>query len=587
MRFYNVFKLFWFSGGMKLQKKKKLFKLNSVKKKMIAGFMLLTFLNVGVFIGFQTFSAYGRIEEGALDKSYAYAEHIEKIISPIGLKQPEKLESKIIDLQNSQYKMSGYIGVLDKNLKYIANTDKSEIGTEFITEETKKVIETNKSISFTVDNNGKKEYLTAVPLYNITMEGDIDSESGATAKIDVPGLVVVSIDPELMISRQRAELFKIIGMGFCLFAISIVIAVIISATITKPLQIIRAHLTRMADGDFTNTVSVKSKDELLDLAEDINKTNLVLMGMIGNVKTTAAVLNKYSKKLTQSSGSISGTSEEITQSMDEVAGRTALQSSSLCDTTQSVNVFSENLENINSSIKGIEESSIQIKEVADRGSDKIGELYSTMKEVQNSFKSIKDKIERLSGSVSQIHSITETINNVAKQTNLLSLNASIEAARAGEAGSGFVVVAMEVRKLADQTLQASQDISNLIAEISDSTSVVTNTTAEVVGRVNMQSDTISETISVFKNIVEQINGVIPNINEVAAALSSTMSTKDNILVNMESIASMSAEIAASAEEVSASVQEQSATILDLSSMSEQLDITSNDMIHDTDKFKIL
>jgi len=249
------------------------------------------------------------------------------------------------------------------------------------------------------------------------------------------------MNTEMMINRQRTELIKILGIGCVLLLISIVIAVIIARNIINPLKNIRSHLHSMAEGNFTKSVSVDSKDELLDLADDLNKTNFVLKNMIGDIKSTAIKLDKYSQELTHSTDNISGSSKEISQSMDGVAGSTTKQTSSLSDTMNTVNIFSENLDNINLRIQGIEVSSIHIKDVADNGNSKINELLLTMKEVQNCFESVKNKIENLSSSVGQIHLITETINSVAKQTNLLSLNASIEAARAGDAGGGFIVVA--------------------------------------------------------------------------------------------------------------------------------------------------
>ena len=162
--------------------KKQPLKLNSVKKKMIVGFMLLTFFNVLVFLGYELFNTNDRLESSALDKSYIHAEHIEKILSPIGVNQPEKLQSKITELLNNDYKNVGYIGVLDKNFKYIAHTDKSIIGTEFKTDETKKALTSNTSVSQPIIINGSKEYLSVVPFYTIKSASDVDAVSSATTK---------------------------------------------------------------------------------------------------------------------------------------------------------------------------------------------------------------------------------------------------------------------------------------------------------------------------------------------------------------------------------------------------------------------
>ena len=564
----------------------KLFKLNSVKNKMIAGFMLLTLINMLAFLGFQLSSANTRLTGQALDKSYAYAEHIEKIISPIGLNQPEKLQNKIVQLFDTQYKSAGYIGVLDKNLKYISNTDKSKIGTEFITEEAQSVIKTNKSVSSTINVNGKKEYLTIVPLYNIEMVNDVDGVSSATAKIDVPGLVVVSMDSNLIFSQQKAEIIKILLIGLILFTLSIIIAIVMAATITNPLKVLRSHLHTMSQGDLTRTVSVTSKDELLDLANDVNETNAVLKNMISDIKSTATFLDNYSGNLNLFTDNLSTVSKEISISMNSVADSTHMQSNRLSDITDTVNVFSIDLNNINSKTQEIEGRSVIIKQIADIGSKQSNDLILAMKEVQNSFEKVNSKIELLSGNILQINSITDTINNIAKQTNLLSLNASIEAARAGSSGAGFVVVATEVKKLAEQTLVSSQSISSLINEITKNTKVVTDTSSNSISMFEIHSHTITDTVSVFENIVEEINTVIPQIKEVAGTLDHTILMKDNIITNIQSIFSLSENMSTSAVEVSASIQGQSETIMDLSSLSEELDKTSKQLVKGIEKFNV-
>lgn len=553
---------------------------------MIAGFTLITLINVMAFLGFEIYNANLRLTGQALDKSAAYAEHIEKIISPIGVQQPEKLQNKITQLLESQYKTSSYIGVLDKNFKYIAHTDKSKIGTEFKTDETENVFNSGKSISSKIEINERQEYLSIVPFYNIEILQAVDSVSSATAKINVPALVVVSMDTNQILSNQRNEMIKIIGISLLLFIFSIIIAIIISLTITNPLKILRSHLHKMSEGDLTGTVSISSKDELLYLAEDINNTNKVLKDMIAGIKSTTILLDKYSGELNTSTDSLSAVSREISESMDTVANNINMQAGSLSNTAQTLDIFSNNLDNINLKTQNIEGKSLLIKDAADAGSLKINMLIADMQEVQNSFKIVNNKIELLSGTIIQIHSITETINNIAKQTNLLSLNASIEAARAGESGAGFVIVANEVKKLAEQTLTSANSISTLINEVTENAEIVTDTTGNAIHKVEVQSIAINDTVIEFNNIVEQINAILPQINEVAATLDHTILMKNSILANVQSMSSTSEDVSAAAEEVSASIHGQSVTTTGLSEFSKRLRNTSEELIQGIERFKL-
>lgn len=563
---------------------KKLFELNSLRKKIIAGFLVLTFLNITATLLYELFTSYSRIEAEALDKTSAYAEHIEKIISTIGLSQPEKLQNKITDLLKTQYPTAAYIGVLDGNFKYIANTDKTKIGTEFKVEQAQNASKTNKNISFTYKLGNNTEYITAVPLYSATMVQASDSVSSATAKVNILGTVIVSINSDTMMAKRKLELIKLIGIGLGLSLISLILANIISKTITKSLKIIGKHLDKMSEGDFTETVVIESKDEMLHLANDINRTSSVLKNMITDIKTTADTMDKYSSELSCFTNSMASASEEISGAMNSVGENTTFQSIRLSESAEAVNVFSEDLNKINSKVQTIEENSISIKNSTDLGSARIEELTNSVKEVQGSFEVVKNKIEQLSTSVSQINLITETINSIAKQTNLLSLNASIEAARAGESGRGFVIVAQEVQKLAEQTLEASNQISKLVKHVEESTSVVSNASSEAINKVDAQEESISNTIHMFNNIVTEINKVMPEINEVASTLTHTISMKDNILSNINEIAIASKDMSASTEEVAASVEQQAGTIGDLSNLSEEIKRTSVSMTKGIERF---
>ncbi len=566
--------------------KMRLLKLNSVKKKMIVGFTLLTLLNVLIFLGYELFNANTRLTNEALDKSYVYAEHIEKILSPIGVEQPEKLQSKITELLETDYERVGYIGVLDKNFKYIAHTDNSKIGSDFKIAETEEVLNSNISVSQSFIIDGREEYLSIVPFYTIQGYNDVEATSSATTKIDIPGLVIVSMDTNLMLKEQKAGFLKILLIGIILLILSIIVAILIAATITNPLKDLRGHLHKIADGDLTSIVRVKSKDELRDLSNDLNTTILFLKNIISDIKSTTIFLDKYSGELNVSTEKLSVVSEEVSASMYHVAQNSSVQSERLSNSVSTINVFSKNLDDINFETKKIEDSSILIKEVADIGMIKINKLILSMKDAQDSFQSVNEKIVFLSNSITQINEITESINSIAKQTNLLSLNASIEASRAGAAGTGFAVVADEIRNLADKTLASSRNISLIINEVINNTAIVTTTASDAINTVKLQSSTIEDTVSVFNNIVGQVTAIIPKINEVAKTLKQTIVMKDNILSDIDSISLISDGIATSCEDVSSAIQEQTATTTDLYSLSGQLNETSKKLVAGIDKFKL-
>ncbi len=587
---------------MSSSKRGSIFSLNSIKKKMILGFLSVILINLIAFLGLEIFNSYKQMKEEALDKSYAYAEHIEKVVSPIGIEQTEKLQEKIKELLE-QYPLVDSIGIVNDKLGYVANTNKGLVGQSFNNEYTKDLISNNKALSFSLEENSEANYYSAVPLYKIgstsfagatdavssattSEESGTDGVAAASAKVNISGLVIVKMDNEAMLQGLKEKIVDISIISIIVFLVSIGIAVIISLSITKPLVKIRDYLKEMALGDLTQEINIKSKDELKDLSLNISSTNGSLRKMISDIKVVSKDIEEYSKELKLSSEGVASASEEISSTMNSVADSTSVQNDNLSEAMNKLKELANSLEEISLEINTMEKESTSIRSMADDGTEKINYVVKSMEDMRESFEEMSSGIKVLDDNIIEINSISETINNVAKQTNLLSLNAAIEASRANEAGNGFAVVANEVKKLAEQTLESSEIIAKLIKNISNNSKMVSDTAMKSIDKFEEQSEIISNTIIAFDTIVNQINIVIPKINNVSTIIKNTNTIKDKVMNNVQNISSESEELSASVEEVTQSVEEQSATIVDLSGLSDRLHKTARDMIEAVKHFKI-
>lgn len=587
---------------MSSSKQGSIFSLNSIKKKMILGFLSVILINLIAFLGLEIFNSYKQMKEEALDKSYAYAEHIEKVVSPIGIEQTEKLQEKIKELLE-QYPLVDSIGIVNDKLGYVANTNKGLVGQSFNNEYTKDLISNNKALSFSLEENSEANYYSAVPLYKTgstsfagatdavssattSEESGTDGVAAASAKVNISGLVIVKMDNEAMLQGLKEKIVDISIISIIVFLVSIGIAVIISLSITKPLVKIRDYLKEMALGDLTQEINIKSKDELKDLSLNISSTNGSLRKMISDIKVVSKDIEEYSKELKLSSEGVASASEEISSTMNSVADSTSVQNDNLSEAMNKLKELANSLEEISLEINTMEKESTSIRSMADDGTEKINYVVKSMEDMRESFEEMSSGIKVLDDNIIEINSISETINNVAKQTNLLSLNAAIEASRANEAGNGFAVVANEVKKLAEQTLESSEIIAKLIKNISNNSKMVSDTAMKSIDKFEEQSEIISNTIIAFDTIVNQINIVIPKINNVSTIIKNTNTIKDKVMNNVQNISSESEELSASVEEVTQSVEEQSATIVDLSGLSDRLHKTARDMIEAVKHFKI-
>jgi methyl-accepting chemotaxis protein len=180
----------------------------------------------------------------------------------------------------------------------------------------------------------------------------------------------------------------------------------------------------------------------------------------------------------------------------------------------------------------------------------------------------------------------DTINGIAEQTNLLSLNASIEAARAGEVGKGFAVVADEIRKLADQSKLAANQIGEIIHGIQTQSGKTVTTAKQSEAILGSQEEIISSTIRIFDDINKQVENLLENISGLSYGINNIESTKNDTLKAIESISAISQETAASSEELSVTAENQLNAVQALTSAADKLKENAKDLNEAVNIFKI-
>ncbi|HEX2956655.1 MAG TPA: methyl-accepting chemotaxis protein [Chitinispirillaceae bacterium] len=357
---------------------------------------------------------------------------------------------------------------------------------------------------------------------------------------------------EYELQRFDITLVRTISISILLILfLSVIITIagiMIFRSIIRPIHATTAILKNIAEGegDLTKNITITSSDETGVMAHWFNTFINKLKRIIATLASDTSVLLSSSEELSVATTEISKYAEEMKQ-LSTVVALSAEQSSLKAKSASS---FSENMaRSIQTVATAIEEMNASINEVAINCQQ---ELKITFK-ADEMAKSTQEIIESLGTSANEIGKVIEMIQDIADQTNLLALNASIEAASAGEAGKGFAVVAKEVKALAKQTAQATEQIHIQISEIQDKTTSAVSVITQI-------ASIITEINKFSQMIVSAVEEQGATSNEIASNISSVNSTSGEISQNMNSAAKGIEEITVGIQQVRVSAEKTSTGI---------------------------
>lgn len=390
-------------------------------------------------------------------------------------------------------------------------------------------------------------------------------------KLGDTGSMVCSLIPKNEIIKQVNNIkYLVIVVVIIAILIALAIGGGIFVSINRAISYMIRKLKQIAVGDVSVRIHFKRRDEFEELGRHMNE-------MLENIALLLKNVWQVSHRVSESANQVMSSSQTFSQSSGEIAGAMSEIETGLTQQAENTITCESRLDGLAGQIGHVEAVTAEVKEIVDKtrysisGSiQRMEELKDKSAETSSITRTVISSLEELQEKSKMINYITNSINQIAGDTTLLSLNASIEAARAGQAGLGFAVVAEEIRKLADLSIESTKKIKGIADEITATTQNAMETANKAGDIMVIQDQALTGTTQAFDEMKAQVDELIAKVAGIIGSVGRMQGDKEASVAEMENISAVTQQIVASAGMINEKTSEQVNTVEDLLKLSQAM-----------------
>lgn len=398
--------------------------------------------------------------------------------------------------------------------------------------------------------------------------------------------IVVTIEENEISSDLYSVLNNIILISFISLIFGFVIFFIFANTITKNIKIMLDKMKDIKDGKLNTKFNLKTRDELGILSSYFEDTLVELSKLVLNIKNVSNKLLDSSQNLASVSEETSASAEVVAKSIDEISIGAQDQAKDAENSAKTSQELAFKFNTLKDNTLVMLQSAKEASTVNSSSINSIEDLTKKTKLNINANENIEKIINELNDKTQKIGGILDAISAISVQTNLLALNASIEAARAGEYGKGFAVVAEEIRKLAEESSNAADEVRDIVINIQEDSKKTVDSMISMKNISFEQSNAVKEVNSSFDIISKSIDKITSQINNVNNNVLLLIEDKEHIVESIENISAISEETAAASESVNHSINQQTIAIDGVAKSANNLNDIAYELNEEIKKFEI-